>query len=242
MAFNEFFRNELGRRRSAQPAGASRIPLSPTQVVQGGRGAGALPMAGSEGFLKELAGKVAGNKVRLAGASGLLALLAGASELADQNDPLSRNVAEAVGVTGGGVSGAALGGLIGAAMGGGVLSPITGLAGAAIGGLIGSNAGKGVSAGLYDLVANESPEDRAMRKAAAQERLNIQLAVERQQALAPLQADLLKIKQADDFERLTRQLEAQERYNYSNTLNTAMLNNAQTDAAQRALMSQYLFS
>ncbi len=209
----------------------SQIPLSPVEVVGDSK-------AGSPQFVAQLAELVRGNKFKLAGAGGLLAVLAGASELADQDDPLTKNIAEALAVTGGNLAGGLGGAAAGTAMGG----PIGGVIGGILGATGGGAAGKGVMSGLYGLVTNEDPADAELRRLAKQARLEMALKKEGMQQMMPIQAELLKIKQADDFERLKMQLAVNKDYNFANTMNTAALNAQQDASMQQALMSQYLYS
>lgn len=195
-------------------------------------------MAKNPEFVKRLADIVSQNKFKLAGAGGLLALLAGAAELADQNDPLTKNIAEALGVTGGNIGGGLAGAAAGTAMGG----PIGGVIGGVLGATGGGAAGKGIMGGLYGLVTNEDPQDKELNRLARQERLQQQLKLEAMKNAIPVQQELMRLKQADDFERMKMQLAVNQQYNFSNTMNTAALNAQQDAATQQALMTQYLYS
>lgn len=221
---------------NAQPD-APRV-VTPTEVVTDNSGANARRFAGGAEALAGLADVLRKNKFKLAGAGGLLALLSGAAELADQNDPLTKNIAEALGVTGGNLGGGLAGAMAGTVMGG----PIGGVIGGVLGATGGGAAGKGIMSGLYGLVTNEDPADAELRRQARQTRLQQQLQVEGMQKSLPIQEQLMRMKQADDFERLKMQLAVNKDYNFANTMNTAALNAQQDAATQQALMTQYLFS
>jgi hypothetical protein len=235
-----YMQGEQRRRQAQQDA---MIPLSPTELVteaaerakppgKGGR------FSGSQAFLDGLADKVRGNKFKLAGAGGLLAVLAGAAELADQGDPLSKNIAEALGLTGGNLAGGMAGAAAGTAMGG----PVGGVIGGILGATGGGAAGKGAMTGLYNLVTGEDPDDRKLELLAKQRRLEMALENEALQGQIPLMAEIAKLKQADDFERLKMQAAVNRDYNFANTMNTAALNAQQNAQVQQALLTQALFS
>lgn len=238
---SNFFQAERARRLANTQQGA-QLPVTPTEIVRDGAGANAGRFADSAGFVAQLADLVRGNKFKLAGAGGLLAALAGAAELADQNDPLTKNIAEALGVTGGNIAGGLAGAAAGAALGGGIASPITGLIGGILGATGGGAAGKGIMSGLYGLVTNEDPQDKELSRMARQERLQQQLKLEAMKNAIPIQQELMRLKQADDFERLKMQAAVNKDYNFANTMNTAALNAQQDAATQQALMTQYLYS
>ena len=225
----------MQRRRQARPDSA--VPLSPVEVVQAAA-AGAPPRAaGSDNFLAGLNNVVKGNKFKLAGAGGLLALLSGAAELADQDDPLTKNIAEALGVTGGNLGG----GLAGAAAGTAIGGPVGGLIGGVLGATGAGAAGKGIMGGLYGLVTNEDPQDTELRRQARQARMQTDLENEKLKSQLPIMAEIAKLKQADDFERLKMQAAVNRDYNFANTMNTAALNAQQGAQVQQALLTQALF-
>lgn len=133
----------------------------------------------------------------LASAGLLTAILAGGMELADENDPLARNIVEGAGVTGGQIGGGYLGGAAAAALAGGKLglaagpwAPIAIPAGMIIGGLAGGNILKNLGGASYDAVTGINAQDRAMaRQKEDLERrqelaaYEMQLAMQNQQAL-----------------------------------------------------------
>lgn len=232
-----------GEQRRRQTQRDQAIPVSPVEVVidaassapalgKGGRA------AGSSQFIEGLNNVVKNNKFKLAGAGGLLALLAGAAELADQDDPLSKNIAEALGVTGGNLGGGLAGAAAGTFMGG----PIGGVVGGILGATGGGAAGKGIMSGLYGLVTNEDPQDAELRRMARQARMEAELENEKLKSQLPIMAEIAKLKQADDFERLKMQAAVNRDYNFANTMNTAALNAQQNAQVQQALLTQALFS
>lgn len=235
-----YMQGEQRRRQAQQDA---MIPLSPTELVteaaerakppgKGGR------VAGSNQFVRGLENVIKNNKFKLAGAGGLLAVLAGAAELADQDDPLSKNIAEALGLTGGNLAGGAAGAAAGMFLGG----PVGAVIGGTLGATGGGAAGKGVMSGLYNLVTDEDPQDRELNRLAKQRRLEMALENEALQGQIPLMAEIAKLKQADDFERLKMQAAVNRDYNFANTMNTAALNAQQNAQVQQALLTQALFS
>ena len=129
----------------------------------------------------------------LASAGLLTAILAGGMELADQDDPLGRNIVEGLGVTGGQIGGGVLGGAAAGALAGGAtgpLAPIAIPAGMIIGGLAGGDILKNLTGGLYDAATGINAQDRAMaRQKEDLERrqelaaYEMQLAMQNQQAL-----------------------------------------------------------
>jgi len=135
----------------------------------------------------------------LASAGLLTAILAGGMELADQNDPLGRNIVEGVGVTGGQVGGGVLGGMAAGALAGGAtgaFAPIAIPAGMIIGGLAGGDILKNLGGGLYDAATGINAQDRAMnRQKEDLERrqelalYEMQLAMENQRAMDQFNAD-----------------------------------------------------
>lgn len=129
----------------------------------------------------------------LASAGLLTAILAGGMELADQDDPLGRNVVEGLGVTGGQVGGGVLGGMAAGALAGGAtgaFAPVAIPAGMIIGGLAGGDILKNLTGGLYDAATGINAQDRAMarQKEDLEKRQELalyemQLAMQNQQAL-----------------------------------------------------------
>jgi hypothetical protein len=135
----------------------------------------------------------------LASAGLLTAILAGGMELADENDPLGRNIVEGLGVTGGQVGGGVLGGMAAGALAGGAtgaFAPVAIPAGMIIGGLAGGDVLKNLGGGLYDAATGINSQDRAMaRQKEDLERrqelalYEMQLAMENQRAMDQFNAD-----------------------------------------------------
>ena len=103
----------------------------------------------------------------LASAGLLTAILAGGMELADQDDPLGRNIVEGLGITGGQIGGGALGGMAAGALAGGATGPFAPIAipaGMIIGGLAGGDILKNLGGGLYDAATGINAQDRAMAR------------------------------------------------------------------------------
>jgi hypothetical protein len=233
-------RRQLQRlqRPQSEPAQAAITQVLPAAGGEVGLNA-LLRKAADQKYVAQLQNAIKGSPGRLVGAGALLSILAGATELADQDDPLAKNIAEGVGVAGGGMASAAAGAAIGGALGG-PLAPVTALIGAGIGGTLGSGVGKGVMGGLYDLVANEDPQDKELRRQMRARRMETQMDVERAKAMSPVLADQMRIKLADDIQRMERELAVKNDYNYANMLNTASLNSQQNHANQMALLTQYM--
>ena len=233
-------RRQLQRlqRPQSEPAQAAITQVLPPVAAEVGLN-GLLRKAADQKYVAQLQNAIKGSPGKLVGAGALLSILAGAAELADQDDPLTKNIAEGVGITGGGMAGAAGGAAIGAALGG-PLAPITALIGAGIGGTFGSGAGKGAMGGLYNLVANEDENDKELRRQMRAQRMQTQMDVERAKAMSPVLADQMRIKLADDIQRMERELAVKNDYNYANMLNTASLNSQQNHANQMALLTQYM--
>jgi hypothetical protein len=153
----------------------------------------------------------------LASAGLLTAILAGGMELADENDPLGRNIVEGLGVTGGQVGGGVLGGMAAGALAGGAtgaFAPVAIPAGMIIGGLAGGDVLKNLGGGLYDAATGINSQDRAMaRQKEDLERrqelalYEMQLAMENQRAMDQFNADqfenqLLMRDKLDDRSRV----------------------------------------
>lgn len=236
-----FLQSEMQRRQAgaqSAPAQAAITQVLPPAAAEVGLNA-LLRKAADQKYVAQLQNAIKGSPGKLVGAGALLSILAGAAELADQDDPLTKNIAEGVGITGGGMAGAAAGAAIGGALGG-PLAPITALIGAGIGGTFGSGAGKGAMGGLYNLVANEDENDKELRRQMRAQRMQTQMDVERAKAMSPVLADQMRIKLADDIQRMERELAVKNDYNYANMLNTASLNSQQNHANQMALLTQYM--
>ena len=219
-------------------SGARREPAAEAGMLEVLRGLGGRTrMAGDEG-VKRVSSFVKNNKLKLAGAGGLLAALGAASEFADTDDPIARNASEAAGNLTGGLGMGALG----TAIGGLTLGPVGALAGGTLLGSLGSGLGSDIAGGLYDAINQESPEDRELENLRKQRDLERQMSVADRQAMMPLEKQALEIKRADDIARMERNLAVQNDYNFANTLNTSLLNGQQNAAAQQAALSAYLFS
>lgn len=213
------------------------------QVAQGGKnlvqGAKSANAAINPGLLK--------NATKIAGAGGILTVLGAAGELADEDDPVTRNLAQAGGNALGGWSGAGTGFVLGNM----VLPGLGGLVGAGVGGLFGSGAGANLAGGIYDAVTGESPEERARQKLLKDANLkdqirrqqaatNNELMVDQLQAQMPLMKDAMAIRRQDDMLRAERELRVQNDYNYSNALNQAMLQAQNNAQLQNLAMTQFM--
>jgi hypothetical protein len=206
--------NAANTAKQAVKNAASKLPKTSTPIV-GTRpeflvGVGdTLLDAGSTGRLPISKG--------LASAGLLTAILAGGMELADENDPLGRNIVEGLGVTGGQVGGGVLGGMAAGALAGGAtgaFAPVAIPAGMIIGGLAGGDVLKNLGGGLYDAATGINSQDRAMaRQKEDLERrqelalYEMQLAMENQRAMDQFNADqfenqLLMRDKLDDRSRV----------------------------------------
>ena len=72
--------------------------------------------------------------------------------------------------------------------------------------------------------------------------MQAELENEKLKSQLPIMAEVAKLKQADDFERLKMQAAVNRDYNFANTMNTAALNAQQNAQVQQALLTQALFS
>lgn len=193
---------------------------------------------GAKGMNQGLARGLLANSGKLAAGTGALALIGAATEFADPDDPVLRNAAEAAGNftfgTGGALTGAALGSMI--------LPGIGTLVGAGAGGYFGSRGGAGLAGGLYDLMTNESPGDRARRELTKNAATQRQIEIDDATARIPIQADLMELKRDDAFQRAERELKIQNEYNYANAVNQAMLNAQQQASLQNLALTQYMMS
>lgn len=162
-------------------------------------------------------GKIAGIRGgRVAGAGTILSLLAAANELNDPTESAGRNLAQAVGVGGGGVAG----GLAGAAIGQ-TLIPIPGvgaLVGATLGGMLGTDAGRGLASFAADLVQG-SPEDRALAQYRKQQQAVTQAEVDKLNALLPIQERAAALQ----LQNRGRQLEQDSEQRLNDAVVAAML-------------------
>ena len=187
------------------------------------------------------------NGVRVAGAGGVLTVLGAAGELADEDDPFARNLAQAGGNAAGGLAGVATGATLGTM----ILPGIGTVIGGGLGGFFGSGAGADLAGGIYDAVTGESPEERARQKlikdANVQDQIarqrgatQNQLMVDQLQAQMPLMKDAMAIRRQDDMLRAERELRVQNDYNYSNALNQAMLQAQNNAQLQNLAMTQFM--
>lgn len=191
---------------------------------------------GAKGANSSLARGLLANSGRLAAGTGALALLGAATEFADPDDPVLRNAAQAAGNFGGTLAG--VGG--GAALGTAILPGIGTVIGGIGGGIVGSQGGSGLAGGIYDLMANESPEERRRKNALKDAAVQRQIAVDDAMAQIPITADVMDIKRNDAFQRAERELRVQNEYNYANAVNQAMLNAQQQASLQNLALTQYM--
>ena len=175
---------------------------------------------------------------RIAAGGGILSVLAAAGELGDTDDPVMRNVAEAGGNLVGGWGGAATGAALGTAILPGLGTVIGGIGG----GIVGSEALSNLAGGLYDMVTNETPEERARKQLLKNAEVQRQIRVADMEAQIPMMASVMDIKRADDFQRAERELQVQNDYNYANAVNQALINAQQQAATQELAMTQFMMS
>jgi len=181
---------------------------------------------------------IAKNAGRLALGGTVLSVLNAAGEFNDPDDPVLRNTAEFVGNLTGGIGGGLGGGLIGQA-----LIPIPGVGfaiGSTLGSIYGSDALSNIGGGLYDLVNDESPADRARKDALANAAVRREIAVKDAEAQLPLMVDQMKAMRADAFARAERDLAIQNEYNYANAANQMLVNGQQQRNLQALATTQYL--
>jgi len=207
-----------------------------TQAKDAVKGATQGAAQGAKGMNSALASNLLRNGGRLAAGTGALALIGAAQEFADPDDPVLRNAAQATGNFGGGLGGAASGALLGSA----ILPGVGTLVGAGLGGFFGSQAGSGLGGGIYDLLANETPEERARRNMIKDAATRRQIAVDDATAQIPIMADALELKRNDAFQRAERELKIQNEYNYANSVNQAMLNAQQQSNLQNLALTQFM--
>lgn len=193
---------------------------------------------GAKGMNKGLGRAMLANGGKLAAGTGALALLSAATEFADPDDPVLRNAAQAAGNFGGGLAGAGSGALLGSA----ILPGVGTLVGAGIGGFVGSQGGSGLAGGVYDLMTNESPGERARKELIKNAATQRQIEIDDAQARIPLMADVMDLKRNDAFQRAERELRVQNEYNYANAVNQAMLNAQQQASLQNLALTQYMMS
>ena len=207
-------------------------------VTQGAGNAAKGAAQGAKGMNTALAGNLLKNSGRLAAGTGALALIGAATEFADPDDPVLRNAAQAAGNGVGTLGGVAAGATIGTAVLPGLGTVIGGLGG----GFFGSQAGSGIAGGIYDLMANETPQERARKNMIKDAATRRQIAVEDATARLPIVADMMDIKRADAFERAERELKIQNEYNFANSINQAMLNAQQQATMEDIAMTQFMMN
>jgi len=192
-------------------------------------------------------GALIGKGGKILAGGGILSALAAAGELADEDDPFARNVAQAAGNLAGGWGGAATG----AALGTAILPGFGTVLGGIGGGIFGSMTGSNVAGGIYDTVTDVSPEDRRQQQIIKEANLKNKLALQQAatqrqitvddlQSRIPIMKDTMAIKRADDFARGERTLRVQNDYNYANALNQAMINAQQQAATQELALTQFM--
>lgn len=167
----------------------------------------------------------------------VLSLLAAANELNDPNDPMLRNAAEAGGMFAGNWAGFAGGAALGAPMG-----PLGSLALGTIGAFGGGQALKNVAGGVYDLITDEDPRDRARKNALRDAESRAAVSAIEYEARAPYLKDAMAMNREDAFLRAERDLQIANDYNFANALNQQMLMRQQASTLQDLAMTQYLMS
>lgn len=181
---------------------------------------------------------IAKNAGRLALGGTVLSVLNAAGEFNDADDPVLRNTAEFVGNLTGGLGGGLGGGLIGQA-----LIPIPGVGfaiGSTLGSIYGSDALSNIGAGIYDLVVDESPEERRRKQTLKDAAVRREIAVADAEAQLPILVDQMRAQRADDFARAERDLRIQNEYNFANAANQMLLNGQQQNNLQALATTQYL--
>ena len=185
---------------------------------------------------KGVAGLLRGNAGRLVAGTGVLSALAAASEFADTEDPLLRNASQAAGNFGGGLAGAAGGAAIGTA----ILPGIGTATGALIGGFSGSGLGSNIGGGIYDMINNTSPEERARDQMAKNANAQRSILLDDMKASMLMQKDAMLMKRNDDFARQDRDLQVQNEYNYANMVNQAVINSQANANLQQLAIAQQM--
>lgn len=165
--------------------------------------------------------------------AGLPALL----EFTD-DDPVVKNTLQAGGRLAGSLGLGAAGALLGQ-----MLIPIPGVGavvGGTLAGALGSEVGAGALGGVYDAFAG-SDADRARAEEAKNVRQQTQLALERLQALGPVQNEIAALADARAVNVARRNMEIQRDYNFGNTLDAASLLGQQQHANQMLMNQQTLY-
>ena len=220
------------------------VPLSSAEVVTGdipwadramGKGRMAVDslLSAVNPFRME-GGKIQGIRPgRVGGAAAILSLLAAANELNDPNESAIRNLAQAGGVTVGGLGGSALGGAAAGMVGGG---PVGALVGATLGGLLGSGAGQALASAAADVVEG-SPESRALRSMQDQARAATELEAERIARLMPLQDQAAQIAIKNEAARNRANAEIAGQQLLKQALAQGLLTQQQGGAAQQLALT-----
>lgn len=165
--------------------------------------------------------------------AGLPALL----EFTD-DDPVAKNTLQAGGRLAGSLGLGAAGAVLGQ-----MIIPIPGvgaLVGGTLAGALGSEVGAGALGGVYDAFAG-SDADRARAEEAKNVRQQTQLALERLQALGPVQNEIAALADARAVNVARRNMEIQRDYNFGNTLDAASLLGQQQHANQMLMNQQTLY-
>jgi len=165
--------------------------------------------------------------------AGLPALL----EFTD-DDPVAKNTLQAGGRLAGSLGLGAAGAVLGQ-----MILPIPGvgaLVGGTLAGALGSEVGAGALGGVYDAFAG-SDADRARAEEAKNVRQQTQLALERLQALGPVQNEIAALADARAVNVARRNMEIQRDYNFGNTLDAASLLGQQQHANQMLMNQQTLY-
>ena len=176
----------------------------------------------------------------------VLALADAAGELADPNEPASRNLSEAGGqLTGnvaGGFSGAGLALALGAGSLTGPFAPLVIPAAIAAGSWLGGGGGKALAGEVHDLITGYSPQEEEARKARkkilADAANNAQAYALQKKTLMPITEQELEMYRQADAARAEQELRLKNDYNYANTLNETLLAAQQNAALQQLAMSQ----
>ena len=165
--------------------------------------------------------------------AGLPALL----EFTD-DDPVAKNTLQAGGRLAGSLGLGAAGAVLGQ-----MIIPIPGvgaLVGGTLAGALGSEVGAGALGGVYDAFAG-SDADRARAEEAKNVRQQTELALERLQALGPVQNQIAALADARAVDMARRNMEIQRDYNFGNTLDAASLLGQQQHANQMLMNQQTLY-
>jgi hypothetical protein len=176
----------------------------------------------------------------------VLALADVAGELADPNDPVSRNLSEAGGQLSGNVAGGLGGAGLALALGAGSLTgpfaPLAIPAAVAAGSWLGGGGGKALAGGVHDLITGYSPEaekaNRARQEILKNAANNAQAIALQKQTLMPITEQELEMYRQADAARAEQDLRLKNDYNYANMLNQSLLAAQQNAALQQLAISQ----